>query len=371
MKRRHIVLSVIVTLALFHSAQADTVILKDGKKLEGQILSQTDTEIVIEYSVTHSIKDQKTLTRDQILKIDALPKDDKAFADLGDLSSPPTVLNTSFYDLLIDNKIPEFLAQYSYSRHISELREDVRLLESERSRVRQGDRKINGAWITAAQIQNDPYGFGAMIKFSGMKELAATNDPVGALRSYELIEKNYPGSEVMPDALDLGIKQIGVLQGNLNSAKANFPVIEKTRQDAIAQAPADQAKQLKESIEKENTAAKGSMSAAAADGSKFFPVFPNNKDALEALQSLINSENARLLKLQALGMRDGIKATAECAKLLAEGKTKEAQEQLGLSIKLWPANIQNTKLQQQLNELTKAQAAASQKPTSTPVTPKP
>jgi hypothetical protein len=370
MNSRNLPYGVIASFAFLSLAGADTITLQDGTKLEGQILSQTDSAVVIEYSATATIKDQKTVSRDQIAKIVSIPKDDKAFVDLGDLASPATVLDTAYYDPLVETKIPAFLTQYPYSRHISELREDLRILSAERARIKSGDRKINGNWISSAQIKNDPYGFGALIQFSRMKALAESNDPVGALQVYELLEQNYPGSSVMPDAADLALKQIALLQGNLNVAKANFAVIDKNRQGAIAVAPADQAKQLKDSIEKERLSAKASMAAATADGTKFFPVFQNNKEAMDALQALINAENTRLLHVQELPMRNGIKASEECAKLLAEGKTKEAQEQLDLSIKLWPANIQNAKLRQQIDDLAKIQAAAAQKTTPSPVTPK-
>jgi hypothetical protein len=369
--KRYIIALAVTLLGFVGLTKADTIILKNGDKIEGSILSQSPSEVVIEYNATPTIKDQKTVSRDEIVKIDSIPKDDKAFVDLGDLASPPTVLETSLYDLLIDKKIPEFLAQYPYSRHTSELREDLRILEGERSRLRQGDRKINGTWITAAQIQNDPYGFGATIKFSEMKGVVATGDPVGALQCYELIEKNYSGSDVMPDAVDLALKQISVLQGNLNSVKGNFSVLDKNRQDAIAKAPADQAKMLKESLDKEVIAAKAAMAMAATNGTKFFPVFQNNKDALDALQALVVAENARLVKLQALPMRDGIKVSEECSGLLAAGKIKEARDQLALSVKLWPANIKNTKLQQQIDDLSKAQASSGQKSSTSPTNPKP
>ena len=263
---------------------------------------------------------------------------------------------------MLDKKIPEFTQRYSYSSHLSELREDARLLEDERSRLRHGDRKINGTWITVDQIQKDPYAFGATIKFAQMKALSQTNDPVGALQCYELLERDYPGARVMPDAVDLAIAQIALLQGNLNQAKANLGVIEKSRTNDMAQLPADQAKQLKDSLDKDGAAAKTTMTAATTDGTKFFPVFPNNREALDSLQSLVNSENTRLLQLQALPMREGLKASGECSRLVASGKSKEAQDELALSIKLWPANIENARLQKQIDNLIKA-GSSTQNPT--------
>ena len=183
-------LLLLIAFAKFISpAQADTLILKDGREIKGEILSEAPDSITIEYYVTPTIKDQKSFSRGEILSILAIPADEKAFQAIGSLATPHMVLDTSFYDLLIDKKIPEFLGRYRYSKHLSELREDLHSLEEERSRVRRGDRRIDGVWITASQIAADPYQSGARIKFTEMKELAATNETVGALQAYELLEK--------------------------------------------------------------------------------------------------------------------------------------------------------------------------------------
>jgi hypothetical protein len=60
-------------------------------------------------------------------------------------------------------------------------------------------------------------------------------------------------------------------------------------------------------------------------------------------------------------MREGIAASKEASRLLAEGKPKEAQEQLTLSQKLWPANIENAKLKEQVDLSLKAQAETAKK----------
>jgi hypothetical protein len=100
---------------------------------------------------------------------------------------------------------------------------------------------------------------------------------------------------------------------------------------------------------------------ASADGSKFFPVFQNNREALDALQELVTAEKTRLIQLQKTPMREGIAASKEASRLLAEGKPKEAQEQLTLSQKLWPANIENAKLKEQVDLSLKAQAETAKK----------
>ncbi len=348
-------------LCPFFSVVADSITLKDGKILNGDVINDGPDGVLIEYFVTSTIKDQKLVAKDEIAMISVTPPDQKAFQDLGSLSTPRTVLDTSFHDQLIDKKIPAFIKQYPYSRHLTELREDLRSLEAERARLRQGDRRIDGTWIEAAKIEVDPYQFGAKIQFTEMKDRMEAKDPLGALQSYELLEKKYPASGVIPDAVDAALKSIDLLQERLGVAKVNFEIFEKRRQKTLTNAGADQAKELKDAMEKDAALAKKAMTAASADGSKFFPVFQNNREALDALQALVTAEKTRLIQLQKTSMREGIAAAGEASRLLSEGKLKEAQEQLELSQTLWPANIDNAKLKDQVDQSVKAQADAAKK----------
>lgn len=352
-------LCVLVVGSVAVTLRADVITLKNGREIKGEILSDTPDAVLIEYYVTPTIKDQKFYSRDEIAHMVAIPADEKAFQAIGNLATPDTVLDTAFYDQLIDKKIPEFLGRYRYSKHLAKLREDLHSLDEERSRVRRGDRRINGAWITAAQIAADPYQSEAKIKFTQMRELAAMNDSVSSLQSYELLEKSFPGSEVMPDAIALAQTQIDQLQDKLAIAKTNFGIIDKRRQKAISLAPADQAREINDALEKEKLAATNSLATATADGSKFFPIFQNSNESMDALQTLITTEKTRLTALQKIPMTEGITASSQCARLVSEGKLKEAQDLLTQSQTLWPANIENTRLKLRLDDLAKSQAAST------------
>ena len=353
MNKNRISLFLLLAVAVSPCMHADIVFLKDGSQCNGEILSDGPDGITIEYFATATIKDQKTIARADIDRVEKVSPDLKAYEELGSLASPETLMETSFLDPLLDQKIPEFMRSYPYSSKIEEVRGKIKVLEDERMRIRQGDRRIDGIWFTAAEIAADPYQSGARIKYLQMKSAANSNNPVEALRSYELLEKDFPGSEVMPDGVDGALKQLDLLQGAISSARFNGDLAEKNRAKAIAVAPADQAKILKEGVDHELNATKEFIKKSAADGSKFFPVFQNSKEALDDLQELVVAERTRLMQLQKTPVREGIAAAKECARLIKQGKLKEAQEQLALSQKLWPINIDNTKLKASLEQANK------------------
>jgi hypothetical protein len=361
----------LVVSTMVEPLEADVLTFKDGKEIKGEILSETSDSVLIEFNVTPTIKDQKSFSRERIAHIVSTPADEKAFQSIGSLATPDTVLDSAFYDQLIDKKIPEFLHRYPYSKHLSGLRESLRSLNADRTRFRRGDRRINGVWITAEQIEANPYQSGAKIKYAAMIELAKANDCTGSLQSFELLEKEFPGSEIMSDAIMLAQSQLDQFQGRLSLAKINFEIFEKRRQQAILLTPADQAREINNALQNEKVAASNSMATATADGSKFFPIFQNSKDSMDALQMLITAEKTRLTTLQKIPMTEGMAAANECARLASEGKLKEAQDQLTQSQSLWPANIENARLKLQLENLTKSQSAAAAAAAAAPQKPLP
>lgn len=325
---------------------ADTLILKDGTKIRGEILEEGPNGITIECRVTPTIKDQKIVAKSDIERVEKVSPDQKAFQELGSLDTPPTVTTTAFYDPLID-ELTKFTEKYPNSAHNSEACERLKTLTEERDRVQRGDRRLESVWISASEMAAEPYQTGALVKFTSIKAVAASNNAVDALKGYELLEKSYPGSAVMPDAVTIALQQLQQLQSQVWVAKANVEIELKNISNSITafeKTRADEAKKLKDAMVQYESNAKSAMTAASADGSKFFPVFHKSRESLTALQTLILAERARLNQLPLPTMRAGIAAAKEGLRMIKEEKPKEARDQLALSQRLWPANYDNTKL---------------------------
>jgi hypothetical protein len=349
----------LVFLGLTVSGRSDTLFLKDGREIKGDITRRDSNGVLIEYFVTATIKDQKTFSSDEIKKIIVLPEDEKAYLALGNLATPPTVLDTSFYDPLIYKKIPDFFKQYPYSRHMSELRIDMRSLTEERERINAGDRRIDGIWITASQVAADPYQMGARIEFNKLKQQASMDDPVATLKTYELLEKKYPGSSVLPDAIEIARPQLDALQAKLTVIQGDFDAVDKKRTNAMSSYSVDQVKEIQNSLDNEAAQAKAAIASATKDGTKFFPIFRNVKESLDTLQALIQTEKVRLKQFSIASMRESLTDTSNAARLIASSSLKDAQSQIEAAAKLWPANADIATLKQKMEDAAKKEAAKS------------
>ena len=79
---------------------ADTIKLKDGSILEGKILEESPSTIKIEYNVTKSIKDIRSINRSEIKEIDKVSEDKIAFNTIKSLLPTEDLLSTDDLSLI-------------------------------------------------------------------------------------------------------------------------------------------------------------------------------------------------------------------------------------------------------------------------------
>ncbi len=369
----------ILSLAI---SRADTITFKDGSEITGVIVSESSDQIVIDCFASSASKDLKKIPAGKIAGIKKAREDENAFLELGDLSSPQTLTDVAVYDVLLETTIPGYIAKYPYSRNVQKLRDIATRCELERKRLLAGDRKIDGTWFSSEQIKNDPAKFETSLaalqlkndpmqleaakQFDEMKEKAQKDDCVGALKTYELLERDYPGSRVLPDAVTLAKQQMEVLQQKIGMAKDNFDVFEKRRQLALASAKPEEAKEMKDALENEVVTSKEEIESASKDGTKFFPLFQNSKDAIKSLQDVLISERKRISLLSVGPMRQSLAYTKEARLKLDAGETAGAKSFLSQAQSSWDKNAEIPLLQKMLACLEKEKNPQAQQPTPQP-----
>src|SRR5207244_4254730 len=102
------------------------------------------------------------------------------------------------------------------SVHAPELKQALDDFEAERKRVQAGEAKLDGRWLSKEEIAREKYQIAASQWFNAMKSLAARGDLVGALNTFDALEKQYPASRVYPDAIDLALRVMGALEPDLD-----------------------------------------------------------------------------------------------------------------------------------------------------------
>src|SRR5829696_7604167 len=174
-------------LTLLSSGFADTVTLKSGEKLEGRILSETDTEVTIEVSVTSSIKDQRVVKKADVDKIDKVQPDAEAWVGLKNISVGEESLEPADYHRYIA-VLNSFVSQFPQSSHASEAKQKVTALQEELKRVEAGEMKLGGKWLTADEVKEERVQIGGRVLLGRMKRYAAAGQLTEAMNVFETIE---------------------------------------------------------------------------------------------------------------------------------------------------------------------------------------
>jgi hypothetical protein len=191
-----------VLLSFAVSGIADTVILKSGEKLEGRILSETDTDVTIEVNVTASIKDQREIKKTDVEKIEKVQPDEEAWATLKNLSVGDESLDVIDYQRSI-NALNGFVTQFPQSSHAADAKKRLAAFQEEMKRVEAGEMKLDGKWMTADQVKEERVQVAGRVMFGRMKRFVASNQLIEALNTFEAIEKSAGGSSSFPDAVAL------------------------------------------------------------------------------------------------------------------------------------------------------------------------
>jgi hypothetical protein len=92
--------------------QADIVTLKEGKKLEGNILSENETSIRMRYKLTPKIWDEKDIPRSDIAEILKQSPEEVEIIELRKVVPTADLMSAEKYEALIQDRLRPFVNRY-------------------------------------------------------------------------------------------------------------------------------------------------------------------------------------------------------------------------------------------------------------------
>lgn len=338
--------------------RADWIELQDGSRMEGEIISVTPETVVIEVQATPTIREQQSVPRANVVKIQRATMDDIAFADIEKIKVPATADDPAVMEALLAQVQP-FISQYAYSKHISAARQLAKQLETDRDRLRAGEVKIDGEWFAADSAGGKGSDLGAKLELSKMKQAA---DPVVSLTAFEALEKQFASSSAYPEAVELARQMIAALRTAITRVRGELAVIERERAEGLQLASVDRRQVMEKAIAQEKAAIEAKITRVKQSGRKWTPVLPDAK-LLDELTKLADAEEQRLAKIDVAAMKAAVAAADEAKKQILSGQLAEAAASLARAEQLWSQHNQLAPLR---SELKKAETEAAQTATSVP-----
>ncbi|MBC7979638.1 MAG: hypothetical protein H7Y36_03640 [Armatimonadetes bacterium] len=212
MKPKNSFLLAAICLNAAQTLFADTIILTDGKKLEGSIIREEGENYVLEVQVTDSIRDEMLVAKSQVKKIEIVTADEKAFEKIAGLVPTPERLSASGYESRI-KRVEEFLQEYPKSAKVSRVKEMLEVLNDELSVVSDGGIKFGESMVSAEDYLANAYEYESKIAAKLIKDAVSRQDYLGALRRFSKYEIQFGQTEDRTQIVAL-IQQVLSAYGN-------------------------------------------------------------------------------------------------------------------------------------------------------------
>ncbi len=220
-------------LACLQICSADTIVMKDGEKIEGRVLREANDEYVIEVRVSETIRDERKVAVGDVEKIEKEQPDIKAFGKIEDLVPTPELLPVAAYEARIE-KVESFIEEYPKSGKASKAKEMLDYLSEELITVRAGGIKFGEEMIAADDYMANAYEYDAMISARKIKEAVARREFVGALRLFTTYEKDFSGASGRDEIVSLIRQVLSAYKATIDESLASIDSRIEKRQAGLA-----------------------------------------------------------------------------------------------------------------------------------------
>jgi hypothetical protein len=200
---------------------ADTIILQDGSKLEGRIVRQDGEHYVIEVQVTRSIKDERTIAKKDVVRIEQEKPDLKAFEAIAALVPVPDMLGADQYAARI-RAVEQFLSEHRGSNKSKEARAILATLKQEANEILAGGVKIGGNIVSPADYRANALEIDARGQQMKIRDLIGSSQFLAALRAFTEFDRDFKGTQPHTEILPLITQAISQYMADVQQQLAGF-----------------------------------------------------------------------------------------------------------------------------------------------------
>lgn len=316
-------IAVICLLTLTLPSRADTFTLKDGTRLEGVILKETDDGYLLEVQITKSIKDERKIAKADVEKIDREAPDKKAFGVIEKLVPTPDLLTKDEYLQKI-GIVDRFIKTYQNSSNLKAANASLEVLKSEYNQVAAGAIKLGGKMISPAEYQTNAYDLDARVKESKIRDLVYQYQFIRALREFAVFDRDFR-TTLSYGAISSLMKQ--VIQSQVAEAKQLLLTLDarlKERELGLERMDTQNRGATEIAIKEETAEHEARYKAEKEAKQNWVTTSPYHKASLEDTVKFGELEIARLAAVKPVLGVDGGKAYREAWSVIHKGGSPAA-----------------------------------------------
>jgi hypothetical protein len=318
---------------------ADTVFLKGGEKVDGKIIAESESEVTIQYNVSASIKDDRTIKRADIEKIEKDAPDLAAWAALKQFRVAEDGLDPTTYTHYI-TALKGFLSQYPAATNAGDAKAALETLEAEKKRIDAGEFKFDGKWLAKEELQREKVQVLGNSYLRQMKRLAAAGRVQDVLVTFETMEKAAGGSGAFPEAVEMARRSLVSLKQAADAGVARLKAQALEEKKTLEKLNEPQRSMTAKDLKYLRDQAEAQVTTLERSGVKWMPITPGTERSLVALASKAGTEIVRLNGLPTENMRASLKEVEKAKAAIAAGDLATADAAYAKAGQLWSANEQ-------------------------------
>lgn len=325
-----------VLLALACSAgflQADIVVLKDGKRLEGNITAENPQAIHMRYKLTPKIWDDKDIPRSEIAEIIKQKPEEVELIELKKLFPTVDLMTAEKYEQLIQDRLRPFVNRYPGTKEAAEAEKLIADAQAEKEKVVAGGIKMEGKWLNPDEAKAAQYNIKAYGLRAAMLEKEAAKDYTGALKEFDQLASPVGMASVhYPKAVEEAVAILTKLEAQVEQMIKDQPTLQKMRDEGIKKLIEPDLSRMKGAIERERDQWKAAYEVERK-ASKWFTPYKYDLESLKALSKSIIAEKTRLKAINLAAITKTNEAIAQIMSTEAAAmKDQEALKKMGDAI---------------------------------------
>jgi hypothetical protein len=309
---------------------ADIVTLKDGKKLEGNILSETPTAVRMKYRLTPKIWDERDIPRTEIAEGGILKQkpEEVEILELRKFNPTPDLMSAEKYEQLIQDKLRPFVNRYPGTKEAAEAEEMIKVAQVEKEKVVAGGAKLEGKWLSREEAKAEALNIKAYTIWNAMHEKVEAKDFSGALKEFDKLmdpRSGLPASIYYPKAVAEILGVLNSYEAQVSQMILNQPALQKQREEGTKKLIEPDLSRVTEAIkrEKENWLANFEEERKVT---RWYTPYKYDVDSLKGIAKSI-AEEKDYLKVLNLDAMAKVNQAIDLL-LLADAKAAKDKEQL-------------------------------------------
>jgi hypothetical protein len=316
--------------------QADVVTLKDGKKLEGNILSETPAAIRMRYKLTPKIWDEKDIPRTDIAEIIKQKPEEVEAIELRKLLPTPDLMTAEKYEQLIQDRLRPFVNRYPGTKEAAEVEKMIATAQEEKEKVVAGGMKVEGKWLTPDEAKADSYNIKGYAVLAEMQEKFEGKDYSGALKSFDKIantQSGYVAAVYYPKAVETVLEVLAKYEAQIEQMIKDQPTLQKMRDEGVKKLIDPDLTRMKDAIAREKEQWKDGYDAEKKSSTRWFTPYKYDLPSLKILAKTIVTEKARLKEIDTAVIGKINQSIADIMRSeAAAGKDEAALKKMGEAI---------------------------------------